>query len=279
MSKAVCAFEPGRDIAGEHKAVAEALRPGCRRRQRLLDARPADAVEIARDRDVEAADLVAFGVEEEDVGLSDRRADDVGAARRADDRVGDLGIGDQHVLDVARQVDHHRLADAERNEARVGVAADHLDAAGIGGDRPLIAGRGGADRGDPERGDRCGERGGADQHCSCHVAVPCRRFQSGCRHRGAAKADRVAAAGPVAFAVGAGRRVASACDAMLVGPGAPRRRRRAGGPTRSAGRSPARSSGDGGHDAARGFHTLTFHITLRPEYRKRGATAKPCPVG
>jgi len=56
-------------------------------------------------------------------GLPYGRPDDVGAPRRAHDRVGDLGIGDQHVLDVARQIDHHRLADAERDEARVGIAA------------------------------------------------------------------------------------------------------------------------------------------------------------
>ena len=69
-------------------------------------------------------DLPAFGVEEEDVGLADRDADQVGAPRRAHDRVGDLGIGDQHVLDVARQVDHDRLADAERDELRRLVAVD-----------------------------------------------------------------------------------------------------------------------------------------------------------
>ena len=33
-----------------------------------------------------------------------------------------LGIGHQHVLGVARQVDHHRLADAERDEAQRRVA-------------------------------------------------------------------------------------------------------------------------------------------------------------
>ena len=88
--------------------------------------RRADAVEVARHRDVEAGDLLAFGVEEVNVGLADLDADDVGAARRADDRVGDLRIGDQHVLDVARQIDHHRLADAERHEARLRLRADDL---------------------------------------------------------------------------------------------------------------------------------------------------------
>ena len=98
--------------------------------------RRADAVEVARDRDVEAGELLAVGVEEEDVGLSDRDADQVGAARRAHHRVGDLRIGDQHVLDVARQVDHHGLADAERHRLARGVAGD-VD--GRGADRDRLA--------------------------------------------------------------------------------------------------------------------------------------------
>ena len=105
-----------------------------------------------------------------DVGLADRDADDVGAARRADDRVGDLGIGDQHVLDVARQVDHDRFADAERHEARARVAADHLDRRGRGiaprgsaaGARPVAARR--------ARGDQRREQRGADQRRVRHVA-------------------------------------------------------------------------------------------------------------
>jgi hypothetical protein len=34
---------------------------------------------------------------------------------------------------------------------------------------------------------------------------------------------------------------------------------------------------DGGQDATRGFHTLTFHMTLRPGIS--GADARRCPVG
>ena len=93
---------------------------------RLLE-RGAHAVEIARHRDVEAGDLLAVGVEEKDVGLPDGDADHVDAARRADHRIGDLWVGDQHVLDVGRQVDGDRLADAERNEARGRLARRHLD--------------------------------------------------------------------------------------------------------------------------------------------------------
>jgi hypothetical protein len=33
---------------------------------------------------------------------------------------------------------------------------------------------------------------------------------------------------------------------------------------------------DAGHDAARGFHTLTFHMTLRPEFRDLWASLKRC---
>ena len=84
--------------------------------------RGAHAVEVALDRDVVGGDLLARGIEEYDVGLADRGADDVGALRRTHHGVGDLGIGDQHILDVARQVDHDRLADAERQEARVHLA-------------------------------------------------------------------------------------------------------------------------------------------------------------
>ena len=94
--------------------------------QHLLDRR-ADAVEIARDGDVEAGRSACLGIEEEHVGLADRDADDVGAARGAHDGVGDLGIGDQHILDVARQVDDDRLADAERHRVRSDVAGRDVD--------------------------------------------------------------------------------------------------------------------------------------------------------
>ena len=112
--------------ARQHHAVADAFDADVGVGHGLLE-RGAHAVEVARDRDVETGDLPAVGVEEEDVGLPDGDADHVGAARGADHGVGDLGIGDQHVLDVARQVDHDRFADAERNEARGGLACRHLD--------------------------------------------------------------------------------------------------------------------------------------------------------
>ena len=138
----VAAHEAGGDVggllrldracrgAGQYHAVADAIDQDVRIRQRLLQ-RGAHAVEVALDRDVVGRDLRARGIEEDDVGLADRGADDIGALGRADHGVGDLRIGDQHVLDLPRQVDHDRFADPERNEPRV-----HLS---VGGDR-----RGGA---------------------------------------------------------------------------------------------------------------------------------------
>ena len=112
--------------AGQDDAVADALDGDVGIRQHLPDRR-ADAVEIARDRNVEAGHLLALGVEEENVGLAELDADDVGASRRADDGVGDLRIGDQHVLDVARQIDDDRFADAERHGVRADVAGGDAD--------------------------------------------------------------------------------------------------------------------------------------------------------
>ncbi len=118
--------------------------------------RGADAVEIASDGDVVGRDLLAFAVEEEDVGLADRGADDIGALRGADDRVGDLRIGDEHVLDLARQVDHHRLADAERQKPHRA-----LDDGGVAGAQ-IARGRGRTLRHQRQGGDDR-ERRGADR--------------------------------------------------------------------------------------------------------------------
>ena len=119
-------LDRARRRAAQHHGVADALDLDVGVRQRLPQ-RGAHAVEIALDGYVIGGDLLAGGIEEHDVGLADRRADDVGALRRADDGVGDLRIGNQHVLDIARQVDHDRLADAQRKKARI-----HLP---VGGNR------------------------------------------------------------------------------------------------------------------------------------------------
>ncbi len=71
--------------------------------------------------------MLARGIEEHDIGLTDRCANDIGALRRADHGGRNLRIGDQHILDVARQIDHDGFADAKREEARI-----HLS---IGGNR------------------------------------------------------------------------------------------------------------------------------------------------
>ncbi|MEY9277835.1 hypothetical protein ABIE90_007732 [Bradyrhizobium diazoefficiens] len=122
-------------MRGQHDAFAEAVDLDVGIGQDLLQ-RGAHAVEVALDRDVIGRDLLAGGIEEHDVGLPDRGADDVGALRRADHRIGDLGVGDQHILDVARKVDHDGLADAEREEARVHLAVgrDRRCGAVVGGD-------------------------------------------------------------------------------------------------------------------------------------------------
>src|SRR6185503_4994668 len=115
-----------RGAARQHNAVgADAFDVNVGIRHDALE-RGAHAVEVAGDGDVETGDLAALRVEEEDVGLPDRHADYVDAARGAHHGIGDLGVGDQNVLDVGRQVDRHRLADAERDEARVGVARGHV---------------------------------------------------------------------------------------------------------------------------------------------------------
>ena len=122
--------QPCGDIAGllgldrtgyracQHDAIADTFGLDSRRGQHLLQ-RGANTIEIALDRDVIGRDLLSLGVEEHDVGLPHGLADDIGALRRADHRVGNLGIGDQHILDVARQVDDHRFADAEREKAHL----------------------------------------------------------------------------------------------------------------------------------------------------------------
>ncbi len=119
-------FGLARRRAGKHDAVADALDLDIGIRQHLRDSL-AHAVEIARHRNIKAADLLAVGIEEKHISLPGRHADDVGAARRSHDGVGDLGIGNQHVANVARQIDNDRLADAERQRLRFDVAGGDMD--------------------------------------------------------------------------------------------------------------------------------------------------------
>jgi hypothetical protein len=136
--------------------------------QRLPDRR-AHAVEVARHRDIETGDLPPVAVEKIDVGLPDLAADQISAAGRTDDRVGDLGIGDQHIANVAREVDHDRFPDADGDKTRGRIAGGEP---GGPGRHVVVAGRNGGDsRGvlggsRPDRigpcgeGKRRGERGG-----------------------------------------------------------------------------------------------------------------------
>ena len=127
MSIGLLRLDRARHAAGQHDAVADAFDADIAVRERSA----CSAARTPLRSRVTAMSRPAIwrpsASKKNDAGLPDRDADDVGAPRRADDRVGDLRIGDQHVLDVARQVDHHRLADAERHEARSRVAGGDLD--------------------------------------------------------------------------------------------------------------------------------------------------------
>jgi hypothetical protein len=160
-------LERARRRAGHHDPVAQPLDVDVGVREHAAK-HGAQAVQIARHRDVKPGELATLRIEEIDAGLAARDADQVGAPRRADDRIGDLGIGHQHVLDVARQVDHHRLADAERHERRPVLARRDLRK------RPRVgAGVGGAQRAVPGRrqGDDRGHCRGADQRLVGHGRV------------------------------------------------------------------------------------------------------------
>ena len=112
--------------AGEDDAVADALHGDVGIGQNLMNGL-ADAVEVADDRNVETGDLLALGIEEVHVGLAHRAADEECAPRRPHHGVGDLGIGDQHILDVARQIDNDRFADPKGHRLGLIVAGGDMD--------------------------------------------------------------------------------------------------------------------------------------------------------
>ena len=87
----------------EHNTVTQALDLDVAVGERTLDRR-AQAIEVARDRDVETADLLPFGIEEEDVCLADFDAD--GATKVADE----IG-GDAVSTDVGVEADIKSLVD------------------------------------------------------------------------------------------------------------------------------------------------------------------------
>ena len=149
--------------AGEHDAIADAFDADVGIRQRPLEC-GAHAIQVARHGDVEAGDLPAVGIEEEDIGLPDLDADHVNAARGADHRIGDIGIGHQHVLDVGRQVDGDRFADTEPDGARGRFARRNLD------HRRVRVGTGRRSRRRQAGGeDQSRQRGVADRCPSRHV--------------------------------------------------------------------------------------------------------------
>ena len=160
-------FDRARDIAVKHDTVGEALDLDVGMGQSASDC-GTNTVEIACDRDVEAADLSAFGVKEEDVGLSDLDADDIGAPRGSDHRVGNGWVCHQHVPDVARQVDDDRFSYAERHEPRRRIAAGEIDQRNVPvcrRDLPDSDQKRSRDRGDKERA--------TDQDRFCHWIAHC----------------------------------------------------------------------------------------------------------
>ncbi len=154
--------------------------------------RGADAVEIASDGDVVGRDLLAFAIEEEDVGLADRGADDIGALGGADDGVGDLRIGDKHVLDLARQVDHHRLADAERQKPHRALDDGSVAGAQVARGRALRHQRQGGDDRERRGADRLGPQ--RSLRYSPRSCLPSPKSLLACRHR--RRDDRTAPRSP-----------------------------------------------------------------------------------
>ena len=149
---------------GEDNALADAFGIDIGIGDRLLD-RGTQAVEIALHGNIEAGDLLACRVEEENVGLTDGNTDDVGTARRSHHRIGDLRIGDQDVFDIARQIDHRRLAGAQRHVPRGAVA---------GGNSHSLSGRrverDAAGDGECQHGEQCdneAHRGRRPGLCAC----------------------------------------------------------------------------------------------------------------
>ena len=110
--------------AGEHDAVG-------RRRRGMTDfdldvrarnvagdggfERVADVGARLAHLDVEHGDVVAGAVEEEDVGVAAGDALDDGAGLGAHHRGRDGRLADDHLADIGRQVDDHRLVDVERD--------------------------------------------------------------------------------------------------------------------------------------------------------------------
>ena len=77
---------------------------------------------IAADHQFEMGDLAVAGAEQEDVGLTDAHADQVDLPVVAHDGVRDRRIGYQDVADILRQVDHHRLVEAEIDDPPLDLA-------------------------------------------------------------------------------------------------------------------------------------------------------------
>ena len=98
--------------AGQDDVVVDRFGADAGARNEAADRAFEDA-DVAFDLHFQRQDLLAVGVEEEDVGLADLLADDIGASGRPDHRVGGFGIGDQHVGGRPRQFDDERFRQTE----------------------------------------------------------------------------------------------------------------------------------------------------------------------
>lgn len=159
--------------AGQHDGVSGDLRLDVRARneaaQKVVDGR-----QVRTDRDLQRQHAVAFGIEEEGVGLAALLGDQEYPVGGLHHRVDAARIGDEHVAQIEAEFDHHRFACAERDlaGARLVAARDLQHRAGLldvarRADDGLVRRRG-RRHGEAERQatDKYGER----FHCVC---VPC----------------------------------------------------------------------------------------------------------
>jgi hypothetical protein len=164
----------GIGLAGQNDRVADADRADLRMRQRRGESLLQQAG-LAADLHLQRRDLAPVGIERHDRGRAVRDADHEELARSAHHRVGDGRIGDEHLLGVARQVDHDRTPDAHldrpRHHAVVGAglharARHALEGNGVASALRARRAAGGGG------GDERGESGVQDALCGVHGSHP-----------------------------------------------------------------------------------------------------------
>ena len=133
---------------------------------------------------------------EERIGIADVLGQQIDLARGLHDRIHDVGIGDEHILQVDRQFDQHRLVDADRDlagnrKARIG-RQDHVRAViGFAHRRPLAA-RGLRNRLRGANAEHAGQRHRGQQHSPRGAAAlryPHENYPAPCRQPGTPTPD------------------------------------------------------------------------------------------